>query len=311
MELEEAEFDFSYDDGEKFSYIIGNKKVNGLLWLPDKEKDKNCTVIHVYGLGDWLSRNKDVYKVLTNNGFSVLGTDHIGHGISEGKPCSTSVDEIVEEIIQNILFSKKRLPYNKVFLWGHSLGGLSVLQAALNRPEIIKSKVSGIICESPWLSSTDKSNPITLFQSVFLYLGYYFFPEFQIKLDIAESKDEMPEKFIQMNKGYKYNYNIITPKMMYSVLYSITDVRSMYQMWPKDLKLMIAYGKKDETVNMRDVLPYINDLMINTSRKDVSVVSYDGYHALTKCKARKEFLTDVIEFIDETLDEIKRAGRDK
>ena len=301
MEISEAFFDFSYDDGEPFSHHIGTRTVRGLFWKPDKQKDKHVTVIHVHGLGDWLTRNKDLFKVLVDRGFTVMGTDHLGHGKSDGKHCDTSVYEIVEETILNVEASKEMFPYNKIFLWGHSLGGLSVMYAALFRTVVIREKVRGIICESPWLSTTDKQNPISLWESLFLYFSNFFYPDMQIKMDIPENTNEMPDRFIALTKSSPYNFNTITPKMMISVFQAITDVRSMSQVWPKGIKTFMGFGKKDDNLCLDEMMPYYNDMLAQSATGDVIIRLYDGYHNLTKCNARSEFLTDVFEFIENNL----------
>ena len=88
---------------------------------------------------------------------------------------------------------------------------------------------------------------------------------------------------------------------MTSAFQSMTDVRSMYMCWPKGLKMLMAFGKKDETLNIEDVLSYARDLVEASQKGDITLKIYDGYHSLTKCSARKPFLTDVLDFIDTIL----------
>ena len=304
MDLKDAEFDFSYDDGEEFSYKIGNRTVRGRIWRPPLKNDKHLTLIHVHGLGDWVTRNKDIFKVFNDRGFTVIASDHLGHGRSDGIRCDTSVYEIAEETISNIELSKTRFPLNKIFIWGHSLGGLSVLYASFFRKYVITEKVKGIICESPWLTTTDKKNPITLWESVFLYLCNFIKPALQIPCGMSENKAEMPEKFNQLTKDApENNVDYLTPNLLVSVFQAITDVRSMSSAWPKGVKLFLAFGKKDEMLSIEELMPYYNDMLTLSSKGDVTIQLYDGYHALTKCNARKDLFTDVFEFIDNILQE--------
>ena len=83
----------------------------------------------------------------------------------------------------------------------------------------------------------------------------------------------------------------------------MTDVRNMSITWPKGLKLFLAFGKKDEMLSIDELMPYYNDMLTLSNKEDITIQLYDGYHALTKCNARKDLLTDVFDFIDNIMNE--------
>lgn len=296
MDIDKAEFDFSYDDGEDFSFVLCGKTIRGCIWTPQKEKDVNVTVICVHGLADWLTRSKDVYKVFLDRGYTVIGTDHIGHGRSDGARCSTSVEEIAEEIIMNIDVAKQHFRYNKIFIYAHSLGALATMQAALLRRTIITKKVSGIIVENPWIS-TGPYIGISFLKSIMFYIGSFVCPDYQADATINENTSDVPQRFIDLAQKFDNSPCHFTPKLITSVFKAITDIRSMYEMWPKDMKLFIAHAENDEVVDPVLSLYYYRDLVAH-SKSDITYKRYKGHHSLTKGASRKEVLTDYIKFIE-------------
>ncbi|AAL80604.1 alpha/beta hydrolase [Pyrococcus furiosus DSM 3638] len=105
-------------------------------------------VIIVHGLGEHSGRYSKLVSMLVNEGYAVYTFDWPGHGKSPGKRGHTSVEEameIIDFIIEEI--------NDKPFLFGHSLGGLTVIRYAETRPE----KIRGVIASSPALAKSPKT----------------------------------------------------------------------------------------------------------------------------------------------------------
>ncbi|AEC51986.1 lysophospholipase [Pyrococcus sp. NA2] len=82
-------------------------------------------IVLIHGLGEHIGRYEKFIEKLVKNGFCVIGFDWPGHGKSRGKRGHTSIEEaleIINEIISEI--------GEKPFLFGHSLGGLTVIRYA-------------------------------------------------------------------------------------------------------------------------------------------------------------------------------------
>ena len=109
-------------------------------WAP-KDKPK-AVVALIHGLGEHTGRYAHVGAALTEKGYALLGFDLRGHGKSGGPrghlPSSeafmTDIDRFLEE-------TAERYPGLPQFLYGHSLGGLLVLNYALRR----KPRLAGVI----------------------------------------------------------------------------------------------------------------------------------------------------------------------
>jgi len=105
-------------------------------------------VVLVHGLGEHTGRYGRLIKLLNENGFVVYTFDWPGHGKSPGKRGHTSVEEAME-IIDSIIEELSEKP----FLFGHSLGGLTVIRYAETRPD----KIRGVIASSPALAKSPET----------------------------------------------------------------------------------------------------------------------------------------------------------
>ena len=76
-------------------------------------------------------------------GFSCFLMDYRGYGRSAGKfPTESSVYEDVE-VAWNYLTQVKQIPPNRIFVYGHSLGGAIAIELALRHPDIAGLAVEG------------------------------------------------------------------------------------------------------------------------------------------------------------------------
>jgi len=105
-------------------------------------------VVLVHGLGEHSGRYKELIQELNNAGFAVYAFDWPGHGRSSGKRGHATIEEaleIINEIIEEI--------GEKPIIFGHSLGGLTVIRYA----ELFSEKIRGVIASSPALALSPKT----------------------------------------------------------------------------------------------------------------------------------------------------------
>ncbi len=105
-------------------------------WLP--ESTPRAVVCLVHGLGEHSGRYRHVAAALTEAGYVLLGFDLRGHGRSEGPRGHTpAFKAFMDDIDQLLQEAAQRFPHLPLFLYGHSLGGILVLNYALRRqPEL-------------------------------------------------------------------------------------------------------------------------------------------------------------------------------
>ncbi len=102
--------------------------INGLLFLVKRDEVENPkgTVIITHGIAEHSGRYQEVTTFLNKQGYNVVRYDLRGHGQSQGKRGKlTSFYHMIDDLHELVL-NEKKLETKKIFLLGHSMGGLIV-----------------------------------------------------------------------------------------------------------------------------------------------------------------------------------------
>ena len=111
--------------------------------------DERARLVVAHGLGEHSGRYGNVVNRLLPAGFSLWIPDHRGHGQSGGKKGHVlNFEQYLLDLRSMVEKAREDLPQGrKVFLLGHSMGGLIALYFALQDPQLI----DGVIASSPAL----------------------------------------------------------------------------------------------------------------------------------------------------------------
>ena len=117
-------------------------------WSPKKESVAVICLVH--GLGEHSGRYAHMAAYLIERGFAVIAFDLCGHGRSEGQRGHVqSFETFMDDIDLLVEKAGDQFPGKQRFLYGHSLGGLLVLNYALRR----KADLAGVIASGAGLKS--------------------------------------------------------------------------------------------------------------------------------------------------------------
>lgn len=118
----------------------------GLALRPTAEPLGAVAMVH--GLGEHTGRYQDLHRVLTRAGFAVGAADLRGFGRSPGaRGHITGWDDYRADAAAILGLAASLAPGRPVFLFGHSMGGLIVLDYALRHPQ----GLAGVIASGPAL----------------------------------------------------------------------------------------------------------------------------------------------------------------
>jgi acylglycerol lipase len=114
--------------------------------------DEKARLVIAHGLGEHSGRYGNVLERLFPLGVSVWALDHRGHGQSKGKRghLETFQHYLADLGVVLGMAHQDKPDGVKVFLLGHSMGGLIALNFAQNFPELI----SGVVASAPALGVT-------------------------------------------------------------------------------------------------------------------------------------------------------------
>jgi len=115
-------------------------------WEP--EKPPKAVICLVHGLGEHSGRYAHVAATLNQGGYAVIASDLRGHGKTGGKRGhAPTFNAFMDDMAVLLNEASQRYANLPCFLWGHSLGGILVLNYVLRR----KPQLSGVVITSPGL----------------------------------------------------------------------------------------------------------------------------------------------------------------
>lgn len=134
----------------------GDMVLYGQSWQPNDPARGVLALVH--GLGEHSGRYQHLINTLLPRGFAVYGFDLRGHGRSPGRRGYINTwSEFREDVRAFVQMVTREEPERPLFLMGHSMGGLIVLEYTFRHPDGLR----GIIASAPGLD-TGGISPIAL-----------------------------------------------------------------------------------------------------------------------------------------------------
>jgi len=167
-------------------------------WLP--EGNPKATLIIVHGVGEHIDRYENLVNGLVQSGYALAGYDLRGHGRSEGqRGYISSWEDYRGDLREFIKKARQMLPNIPMFVMGHSLGSLIVLDYIIHDSD----DLSGAVLSGTALVPVDAGPPVQKFLAQLLS-GIY--PTFSMKVPtpgnslsrdpkVAKAYDEDPMVF--------------------------------------------------------------------------------------------------------------------
>jgi len=110
------------------------------LWLP-REEPKSVVVI-CHGIGEHSGRYMNLVHPLTTQVYAVCGYDHVGHGLSSGQRGHiTSWEDYQSGLRACLQMVQSTFPDLPVYLYGHSMGSLIVLDHIQRHPDNLQGLI--------------------------------------------------------------------------------------------------------------------------------------------------------------------------
>jgi acylglycerol lipase len=295
MEIEDAVFNLDYD-GENFTIPLydGAFQLKGCEWRPPGPPQ--FVVIYVHGLGSFVSANHDLCDIITQHGGAFLGCDHLGHGRSPGRRAGCTVAEIADETELVIERARASFPDLPLFVFGSSLGALAILRLILEKPGFARRNLRGALVQSPWISNS-VHRPITFLESIAIWIAAKFAPYLVISSGDPYAGDIRPDYVKKVMSSPLFS-PFVTPRLLDSVLRTITFIMKSGAEWPDALPALFMQGGADTRVDARTNVAWIRELEEISGGAIESKFYEHGAHNLLKGPYRAAVLRDVLDFID-------------
>lgn len=123
-------------------------------WIPangsENQSLENYVLLYLHGNGINIGANVNHAARFQQPGLSVLLMDYRGYGLSQGNfPNEQQVYQDAETM-WNYLVQERQIPPDRIFVYGHSLGGAIAIELAIRHPQL-----SGLIVDGSFTSIRD------------------------------------------------------------------------------------------------------------------------------------------------------------
>jgi len=190
------------------------------------------TILVVHGLGEHAGRYVKLAMHLAKQGFDCVTYDLRGHGKSEGRRGAIRhADDRLDDLSLVIDAVRRAHPQNRLFLLGHSMGGLIAAQLVARRYR----PVDGLILSSPAFAVKT-----SLLQRVQLVIGSTFLPGIAVHNGVQPDKVSKSAAVVAAYKADPLVHDRITPRLAGAVLQGGGDVIAQARQWPVPTLLMWA-----------------------------------------------------------------------
>src|SRR5688572_21696064 len=111
--------------------VADGSMLRGLAWVASRPK---AMLVLAHGINEHIGRYAELGDRLSDAGYTLIGVDHRGHGLTAGDSPRTSnirrFDDFVDDYV-SFFEATRATTSGPVVMMGHSMGGLIATRAAL------------------------------------------------------------------------------------------------------------------------------------------------------------------------------------
>lgn len=259
-----------------------------LFYQSWKTNDDNEDIILVtHGMGE----HSESYSVFCNGmlpgPYDIYAWDLRGHGRSEGKRGVASLREYVEDLQCFVRMIRSQEPNKNIYMLGHSMGGLILMEYLLKNPEenfkgvVFSSPLLGISVEVPVVKDMAARMLVKFLPNVTLF-NEINNEDLTHDLDIVESYEKDPLR-----------HNQVCPRLYLDFLDSFSDIRQRVK--NLNYPVIMQLAGIDRLVS----LPASREIFSLLGSEDKTKIVYDKmYHEIYNELDRDQVYKDLKEWLE-------------
>ena len=246
----------------------------------------------VHGLGGHSGNYTNIVEHLLSKQYGVYGLDLRGHGRSPGQRGYINTwAEFRDDVGIFLKMIQQKQPGCPIFLFGHSMGGMIVLEYALRYPQDI-SALQGVIAVAPSIGEVGVSPGLVLLGKILSRLC----PRFSLNNGLDITAGSRDPKLVATYAQDSLRHTRATARFSTEFFSTLTWIRRHADEWKAPL--LILHGSSD-----RIVLPEGSKIFYQrVTCSDKLRIEYPGaYHDLHCDLNYREFLADMSNWMDQHL----------
>lgn len=254
--MQHIEGKFNTSDGLGLSYQA---------WLPDGEPKAVCAVVH--GYGEHSGRYLSPVNYFVPRGWALYSYDLRGHGRSPGQRGHINhFEEYLSDTDAFLQLVRHLKPDRKMFLLGHSLGGLIVSAYVENYPT---AELSGLLMSSAFLGFKLQ---VPAAKAALGRLMSSLMPAMTMKNDLSAAVLSHDPAVVSAYDADPLNHHVTTARFFTEV--TATQVRTVEGAGKVKLPLLVMYAGADQIADPECSRTFFE----RAASADKATHRYDGYY---------------------------------
>lgn len=256
-------------------------------WYPPGAAKAVIALVH--GFGEHCDRYSTVTTALTQAGYAVFGFDNQGHGRSEGQRGHINRWQDYRDNVSAFLAQVRRHePTLPLFVLGHSLGGLIVLDFALASPQ----GLTGIIISGPPIRPTGIAKPY-LVAIARILSGIW--PRFTMDVGAGAETLSRDPAMVNQTQEDPLTHSMATVRWGTECLVAIANVRrNIHQL---QVPILLVHGSADKVNDVQG-----SEEIFEHITTDKTLKIYPGsYHEPHNDLDRDQVMIDWVQWLNQHL----------
>jgi alpha-beta hydrolase superfamily lysophospholipase len=243
-------------------------------WLPAGGVRAGVAIVH--GWSDHGGRYGNVVEHLLPHGYAVYALDLRGHGLSDGQRGHIGAwDEYRQDVHTLVTRLEREQSGAPLFLMGHSMGGLTVMEYAIHHPT---RRLNGLVASSPLLAEPNVPGVLKLAGRVLSRVA----PSFSLNPGADAATISRDPAVVAAYERDPLVHARATPRFS-------TEMSAAQEF------VLLLYGSDDQLVP-----PHVSRAMFaQVGAADKTRHEYDGgYHELFNDFVKAQMLEDLLTWLD-------------
>lgn len=261
----------------------GNLDLFYQSWHPEDQPRAALALVH--GFGEHSGRYPNVVNHFVPRGYAVYGFDHRGHGRSPGQRGHINAwSEYRDDVRAFVQLVTARESPRPIFLWGHSLGGLIVLEYALHYPEGLR----GVIASAPLLGQAGISPILIALARVLSRVA----PTFSLSTGLDATTLSRDPAVVKAYTSDPLVHSLGTPRLSTEISAAQTWTLAHASEWR--VPLLLFFGTADRLVPPENTRKFFDAITFPDKHK----IEYEGaYHETHNDIIHAQVMADVEQWL--------------